>query len=342
MLLTIIFAALFLGLLIVGVVLWALLLRLGLRWAKIPGVTTRRIVLTTATVMILQILLDVLLRLSSPATDAQAIFLAIIGLAAAVLLPCLVIRWVFKTRFLRSLQAWLPTILSSVAVVLFVFLVLRPFLCETFSIPTNSMAPTLIGSHWRGVCPQCGQPNYGSPVEDRYASSDPPQMICEGFHVARMSDVDKRVLSGDLILAAKFLTPRRWDLIVFRYPENPSTNYVKRLVGLPGEKIYIKDGAVWANGKKLTPPDSIRGIEYLSHSSQFPGWCPELWGSVDRPAVLGDDEYFVLGDFSARARDSRFWEQGAPGHNPFAVPDSYLKGVVTHIYWPPQRWRVLR
>lgn len=112
-----------------------------------------------------------------------------------------------------------------------------------------------------------------------------------------------------------------------------------RLVGLPGEAIQIEGGAVWANGKELTPPDSLRGIEYLS---ELPGTYTDLWGSKDNRALLGDDEYFVLGDFSAQSKDSRLWKAGAPGHSPFAAPAPHIYGVVTHIYWPPQRWRVLR
>ena len=67
-----------------------------------------------------------------------------------------------------------------------------------------------------------------------------------------------------------------------------------------------------------------------------------MWRAPDRPAKLGADEYFVLGDFSQQAADSRLWETGAPGHPTYAVPQSYLIGVVTHIYWPPSRWRILR
>ena len=63
---------------------------------------------------------------------------------------------------------------------------------------------------------------------------------------------------------------------------------------------------------------------------------------LSRPAKLGDDEYFVLGDFSPQAKDSRLWREGAPGHTPYAVPASHIRGVVTHIYWPPKRWRILR
>ena len=339
MLSTIIVVALFLGLLILQVTLWAVFLRLGLRWAKVTDVTTRRIVVATASVIAIQLVLNILFRLPATSSDAQAILLGVLELAAAVLVPCLILTQVFKARFLRSFQAWLPTLLPSVAMILVVFLVLRPFICEAFVSPTNAMAPTLLGNHWRSTCPECGQLNFCSPVDARYAPPDPPRMICANFHVNQVSDVHQRAFPADRFLVAKFLAPKRWDLAVFQYPENPSTLYVMRLVGLPGETIHIEGGAVWANGDKLKHPGSLRGIEYLS---ELPDWHIDLWGSKDRPAILGKDEYFVLGDFSPQSKDSRLWEQGASGHNPFAVPESHLRGVVSHIYWPPQRWRILR
>jgi signal peptidase I len=247
--------------------------------------------------------------------------------------------WLFQLSVLRALQAWLPTLLASAASVALVFVVLRPFLFEAYVAPTNSMAPTLLGSHHRGVCPQCGQPNFRTPVNDPFGMRETPRSICKHFHVARISEVDPRVLSGDRFLVAKFFAPRRWDLVAFRFPENPRQVYVKRLVGLPGEKIQIDEGAAWANGQRLSPPESLRGIEYVS---ELPDPHLPMWGTVERPADLGQDEYFVLGDFSLQSRDSRFWERGAAGHNPFAVPESHLVGVVTHIYWPPGRWRILR
>jgi signal peptidase I len=130
-------------------------------------------------------------------------------------------------------------------------------------------------------------------------------------------------------------------MIVFRYPADPSVNYVKRLVGLPGEELYIRDGAVWINGQRLEPPDEVGGIEYLMTIEISGHPLPTSAGSM-HPARLGPDEYFVLGDFSAESSDSRFWEQGAPGHPPYAVPESHIIGVVTHIYWPISRWRTFR
>lgn len=340
MLSTIVFAAIFVGLLLASVVLWALFLRLGLRWAKVPEVTTRRVVVATAIVIVLQVTLNVLFLFVSPSSDPQSIGLGLVELAAAVVVPGAVISAVFKCRFLRALQAWLPTLLATVTTLAFALLVLRPFLYEAFVVPTNAMAPTLVGQHWKGTCPECGKPNYCSPRDERYGTVDPPLMICDNLHVTKASEIDKMVHAGDRFMVAKFLTPQRWDLVVFQYPEEPATLYVKRLVGLPGEKVHIQDGSVWVDGVRQSPPDSIVGIEYLS---ELPDWFgPDLWGSENRPALLGNDEYFVLGDFSAQSKDSRLWQQGAPGHNPFAVPESHMNGVVTHTFWPPHRWRIHR
>ena len=104
----------------------------------------------------------------------------------------------------------------------------------------------------------------------------------------------------------------------------------------------IRDGAVWADGQRSEPPESLRGIEYFADAEGTP--LPpdmKMWGHESRPALLGDDECFVLGDFPARSKDSRLYE-GAPGHPPYAVPEDYIEGVVTHIYWPPSRWRTFR
>ncbi|MCA9178182.1 MAG: signal peptidase I [Planctomycetales bacterium] len=261
-------------------------------------------------------------------------------LLATALLSCAAISAVFKTRLGQSLQAWLPTLLTPIITLAFIFLVLRPLLYETYTAPTNLMAPTLIGEHWQGICPECGRPNYCSPTDPRFSSAIPPLMICDGFHVTSAAENGKQIHAGDRFLVAKFLSPRRWDLLVFLHPEDPSTLYVKRLIGLPGEEIRMRDGSVWVNGERQTPPDSARGIEYLSAPTNLRG--QDLWGSTTRPALLGDDEYFVLNDFSAQPMDSRCWKQGAPGHNPYAVPESHIRGVVTHTYWPPRRWRIHR
>ncbi len=340
MLSTFLLAGSFFGVLIASVFLWALFLRLGLRWAKVPDVTRRRVVFATMIVFILQFAMQILFLAITPANDAQAIILGVVQIVAAIITPCVVIGALFNVKFLRAIQAWLPTLLTSIATFAFAFLVWKPFLYEGFVVPTNAMAPTLVGQHWKAMCPECGKPSYCSPMDEQYRTADPPLMICEQFHVTTTSEFSKNVHTGDYFLVTKFLSPQRWDLVVFQNPEQPTTLYVKRLVGLPGEKVHIQDGSVWIDDVRQFPPDSMSGIEYLS---ELPDWYgPAPWGTENRPALLGDDEYFVLGDFSASSLDSRFWNQGAPGHNPFAVPRSHIKGVVTHTYWPPKRWRIHR
>jgi len=230
--------------------------------------------------------------------------------------------------------------MSYVLMLLTVF-VLKPYVCEAFVTPSNAMAPTIIGRHWEAPCPHCGSPAFCTPEDPRARPSNRPVlMICSkerrSYEVANPPHEEH---NGDRFLVNKLVRPQRWDAIVYRYPEDSKTKFCHRLVGLPGETVTIRDGAVWIDGKKQTPPDSCKGIEYLD---RIEGWPMDLWGSEAKPAKLGPDEYFVLGDFSGRAKDSRLWQKGAPGHPPYAVPASHVVGVVTHIYWPPSRCRALR
>ena len=337
---TIFSVAAFVGLLFASCALWALFLRIGLSWAKVADVSWRRIVFGTALVFIVQVVLNLLFLLVSPSSEGQSLAFGFVELVTSVVVPCVLIGALFKLRFLRAFQAWLPTFVASTVMLAFALFVFRPFLYEAFVMPTNAMAPTLVGQHWKGVCPECGKSNYCSPRDARYGAFDPPLMICDDFHVTKNAEVSDVVHTSDRFLVAKFHMPQRWDLVVFQYPEEPSLMYVERLVGLPGEQIQIRDGSLWVDGVRQSPPDSIKGIEYSSELPEF--FRSDLWGSETRPALLGDDEYFVLGDFSAQSKDSRVWERGAPGHSPFAVPESHIKGVVINTFWPLHRWRIHR
>lgn len=342
---TVIVIALFLGLLLGTLLLWVVFLRLGLRWAKVEDATTHRIAVATILVVVLQVAYTVVSHLGSnllpPGSVASVLLLPLVDLGAGVIIPCLVIKRVFAIPSLRVLLVWLTTLLANAIMLAFLLLVFQPFVLESFQVAANSMAPTLLGTHSVGTCVECGGPAYCTPVPRDHVARETPQMICrDSFHVSQPTDYNGQEGDGDRILAVKYIKPQRWDLIVFRFSEDPSIVYIKRLVGLPGEEITIQDGQVFADGQVLTPPDSIKGIKYLSE--EMPYWGKEVWGSPDHPAKLADDEYFVLGDFSQTSKDSRLWRLGSSGHNPYAVPESHLLGVVTHIYWPPSRWRVFR
>ncbi len=322
----------------------ALFLMLGARWANIPRASFLRSLWAVVAAVLIGWLSTMLLSVIPTSGVAQEIAIFTLQLACFLGLTWLVIARILGSSFGRAILAWLPTLLPQIGFALLAVFVVIPYLFEAFKIPTNAMAPTIIGVHWEAPCPRCGSPAYATPEPERLASFNQPiLMICSRERRScEVVDPPRVESSGDRLVVSKLIHPQRWDVIVFRYPENPEINYCFRLAGLPGETVVIRDGAVWINGEKQVLPDSYKGIEYLARLDDGVLGVPTLWGSEDKPASLGPDEYFVLGDFSARAKDSRLWQQGAPGHPPYTVPGDYIVGVVTHIYWPPSRWRVFQ
>ena len=337
---TIVFLAIFIGILLGSAALWAFSLWLGLRWAGVSEVTSRTVTLTTAIVIVGQLGLSLWMLYALPTHFIASPIGALAQVMLTVILQLGAIGMVFKARTQQVFQAWLLTLLVSVAMFVVVFLVVRPVLYEAYLVPTNAMAPTLLGTHVKSVCSECDGVNYGSPIDDRMDTSELPRMICDHFHVGPALTADDATQEGDRILVAKFLKPRRWDMIVFHIPSKPEMLDTKRLVGMPGETIQIKDGAIWANGQKLNPPSHLAELKYADGIPELPQI--QMWGSANRPALLGKDEYFVLGDFTAQSADSRVWESGAAMHSPFAVPEAYVEGVVTHTFWPLGRARAYR
>ena len=338
------------GLLLVPLVVWAIALWLGARWAGIGGLTLKRAFLLAPLVLVLKLALALPLVWVFPSTIATLGPAILIQVAIEIGVPCGALVLLFRARWPQALLAWLPTLAAPVVGVLFALVVFRPFFWEAFTTPTNSMAPTILGQHWQGVCPRCGEPAFGSvPPQMRLGGTlaqVPPEglvMNCSGeLRYCRVLKPETETLLGDRFLVNKMLHPQRWDIIIFRIPGASETLHVKRLVGLPGEKIVIRDSAIWADGERLEPPESLQGIEYFADPAGTP--LPQdmrMWGHESRPALLGEGEYFVLGDFPARSKDSRLYE-GTPGHPPYAVPESFIEGVVTHIHWPPSRWRTFR
>ena len=115
-------------------------------------------------------------------------------------------------------------------------------------------------------------------------------------------------------LAYQFGSPQRGDVAVFRFPPNPSEQYIKRIIGLPGEHVRISGGQVYINGEVMTE-------SYLKDTTT-------RGGEWQVPA----DSFFVLGDNRNNSSDSRVWGM---------VPEESLIGKALLIYWPPDHWGVL-
>jgi signal peptidase I len=106
---------------------------------------------------------------------------------------------------------------------------------------------------------------------------------------------------------------QRGDTVVFWYPEEPTTSYIKRVIGLPGDTVSVNDGYVIVNGKKLV--ENYIPPEYRDDRS-YP------------PILIPPGQYFVLGDHRISSNDSRAWG---------LVPRNYIYGKAVFVFWPPDR-----
>lgn len=179
--------------------------------------------------------------------------------------------------------------IESVAVAFVFAMIIRTFVIQAFKIPTGSMRTTLI--------------------------------------------------EGDLILVNKFIygakiplternlpavrQPKRGDVVVFIYPVNPKKDFIKRLVGLPGDTVEIRDGTIYINDKPLL--DNVFSLRYYYNRGDFAGEGMKI--------KVPEGNYFVLGDNSASSQDSRYWG---------FVPRSNILGEALVIYWPPKRIRIIK
>ena len=136
------------------------------------------------------------------------------------------------------------------------------------------------------------------------------------------------LIEGDRILVNKFIyrfqPPHHGDIVVFRYPEDPKRPFIKRLIGVGGDKVEIRDGHLIVNDKPLTGAEIFATNRYYNQGG---------YGEAGVPITVPPDSYFVLGDNSLSSHDSRFWG---------FVPKKNLIGRAMCIFWPLPRWRVLK
>jgi signal peptidase I len=110
----------------------------------------------------------------------------------------------------------------------------------------------------------------------------------------------------------------RGDTVVFWYPGDPTKSYIKRIVGMPGDKVQVVEGTVFVNGEALDEP-------YVPSDYRDQVSTP--------PATVPPDEFFVLGDHRSSSNDSRSWG---------TVPRKFIYGKAVFVYWPPDRLGVVK
>ncbi len=179
---------------------------------------------------------------------------------------------------------------AAIAVLLALFI--RTFVVQAFKIPSGSMRPTLI----------------------------------EGDHIL----VNKFIYGVKIPFLRKTIIPikepKRGDIIVFIYPKDKSKDFIKRVMGLPGEKIEVIGRTVYINGKVLNDKYGHYENPGESRGRNPAGKC--AFCSVTVP----DDHYFVMGDNRENSQDSRYW-----GFVPFEA----IKGKAFIIYWSGRHWERL-
>jgi signal peptidase I len=178
---------------------------------------------------------------------------------------------------------------ESIVIAVILALFIRTFVVQAFKIPTGSMEENLlIGDHL---------------------------LVNKFIFAPAASRLEQALLPVASI--------KRGDVIVFKYPEDPERDFIKRVIGLPGETVEVREKKVYVNGQALDEPYAHYLLP-VSTPSEFHEVTSfdvrERYGPVTVPA----DQYFVMGDNRDNSQDSRYWG--------FLRRD-YVKGKALIIYW---------
>ncbi|HEX7280545.1 MAG TPA: signal peptidase I [Vicinamibacterales bacterium] len=178
-------------------------------------------------------------------------------------------------------REYFESILVAVVLALFV----RTFVFQAFKIPTGSMKPNLL----------------------------------VGDHLL----VNKFIFAPTAFGLERALLPmrpiERGDIVVFKYPEEPERDFIKRVIGLPGDTLELQNQTILINGQPLNEP--------YAHYLLPPAAEGQMEGDLRRkygPVTVPDGHYFMMGDNRDDSQDSRFWG---------FLPQSYVKGRALFIYW---------
>jgi signal peptidase I len=159
--------------------------------------------------------------------------------------------------------------------------------------------------------------------------------VVQAFKIPTGS-MENHLLIGDHLLVNKFVfgpttgafergvlpmrEPRRGDVLVFKYPDEPDRDFIKRVIGLPGETLELRAKKIYINGRPLDEP-YVHFLEPAHDAQEITSFdVRERYG----PVTVPEGQYFVMGDNRDNSQDSRYWG---------FLPRSYIKGRALMIYW---------
>jgi signal peptidase I len=140
----------------------------------------------------------------------------------------------------------------------------------------------------------------------------------EGTSMMPTLDDQERIFINKFVYRFHFGNIERGDTVVFWFPGDPSKSYIKRVIGMPGDRVEVVDGKVIVNGEALV--ENYVPPEFRDQSSMSERAVPQ-------------DQYFVLGDHRSSSNDSRAWGM---------VPRRFIYGKAVFVYWPLDKMGLLR
>lgn len=179
----------------------------------------------------------------------------------------------------KTIREYIDTLVIAIILALFI----RTFVVQAFKIPSGSMIPTLlIGDHI---------------------------LVNKFIYGVKLPFTD--------LVVVPVSRPERGDVIVFRFPKDESKDFIKRVVGIPGDKIEVRDKVLYVNGIEQSEAFTNYGADVVPSPMMSDR---DTFGPVNVP----EDSYFVMGDNRDHSLDSRFWG---------FVDFSKIKGEAFLIYW---------
>jgi len=191
-----------------------------------------------------------------------------------------------------TMREWI----ESIAIAFVLALIIRAFAIQAYKIPSGSMRMTLV----EGDRLMVNKLRYGPKILVRFGA----KIL---FTMDRFPGLTK---------------PKRGDVIVFVFPDDPSRDFIKRLIALPGETVSIRGGDIYINDQLIVDP-KIKNTFYYNRGE---------YGDEGKDIKVPEGQVFVLGDNSGSSHDSRYWG---------FVPVENIVGRAELIYWPFNRMRLL-